>query len=191
VQPATKKLVSERKRQANRENAKKSTGPKTAIGKRNSSFNATKHGMLAKKILYGADGRLLNEDAKRLLEALREEYGAGDVATELLTELVVVDYSRLLKGLEFERKYLAPRSCEFAPQGGMPTLLRYNTANRNSIEKTLTTLIELGRKNPAAENDSVPAEPPEPRTEDSPSGEAHKLTSVAIEQDPNGGQQVA
>jgi hypothetical protein len=184
AQPATKKPVSERKRQANRENSKKSTGPKTASGKRTSSFNATKHGMLAKKVMYGADGQLLDENAQRLLEALREEYGCGDVATELLTELVVVDYSRLQKGLEFERKYLAPRSCEFAPQGGMPTLIRYNTANRHSIEKTLTTLIELGRKNPAAEDDSTPDESLQSDAEESSPDESKKEASPAADESP-------
>lgn len=98
--PGALRPVSERKARANRENAKKSTGPKTARGKRNSSFNAIKHGLLAKKVLFTPDGKLANEDLQRLMEDLRDGYGCGDVASELFAELAAVDYWRLAKGLE-------------------------------------------------------------------------------------------
>jgi len=42
--------VSERKLKANRENAKKSTGPRTARGKAFSRRNAVKHGLCAKDL---------------------------------------------------------------------------------------------------------------------------------------------
>ena len=41
------RLISERKLKANRENAKKSTGPRTARGKAFSRRNAVKHGLCA------------------------------------------------------------------------------------------------------------------------------------------------
>ena len=40
-----------RRIEANRENAQKSTGPKTAQGKHNSSRNATNHGLLSKELV--------------------------------------------------------------------------------------------------------------------------------------------
>ena len=46
-----RKSVSERKRTANRENAQKSTGPKTRAGKEKSKMNAVKHGLLAEELL--------------------------------------------------------------------------------------------------------------------------------------------
>lgn len=134
--------VSERKARANRENAKKSTGPKTARGKRYSSFNAISHGLLAKKVLFAPDGKLVNEDLQRLMEDLRDGYGCGDVATELLAELAAVDYWRLAKGLEYELKYLTKQGGEFHPQGGMPTLVRYMTANRHNFDKSLQLLMQ-------------------------------------------------
>ena len=45
------KVVSEKQRRANRQNAKKSTGPKTADGKARASRNALKHGLLAKDVV--------------------------------------------------------------------------------------------------------------------------------------------
>ena len=41
-------MISEKQRRANRENAKKSTGPRTAEGKARSSKNGIKHGLLAR-----------------------------------------------------------------------------------------------------------------------------------------------
>ena len=46
--PPNKPAVSDRKVQANRANARKSTGPKTAEGKLWSSRNAIKHGILVR-----------------------------------------------------------------------------------------------------------------------------------------------
>jgi hypothetical protein len=49
--PKPKRPISEARIQANRENAKKSTGPRTPEGKQRSSLNATRHGILAQVIL--------------------------------------------------------------------------------------------------------------------------------------------
>jgi len=46
--------TSERKVNANRENAKQSTGPKTPQGKAYSRGNALKHGLTAKRVLFNA-----------------------------------------------------------------------------------------------------------------------------------------
>jgi hypothetical protein len=145
--PRALRPVSERKARANRENAKKSTGPKTARGKRYSSFNAIKHGLLAKKVLFAPDGKLANEDLQRLMEGLRDGYGCGDMASELLAELAAVDYWRLAKGLEYELKYLTKQGGEFHPQGGMPTLVRYMTANRRNFDKSLQLLMQRQAQN--------------------------------------------
>jgi hypothetical protein len=184
TQPTAKEPVSERKRRANRENAKKSTGPKTARGKRFSSFNAVTHGLLAKKVIYAADGKLMNEDLKRVLDSLRDEYGGGGVASELLTELVAVDYWRLQKGFEYERKYLSPKGGDFHPQGAMPTILRYMTANRRALEKSLTTLMQLraqseaaGEREAADDADPVTSIPPASDGKDAPSERNRKTTS--------------
>ena len=55
------------KAEANRSNAQKSTGPKTSEGKRKSSRNAVKHGVLASP-------HLLEYDDREEFEALLAEY---------------------------------------------------------------------------------------------------------------------
>ena len=47
---SSKRQISERKRQANRANAKRSTGPKTTAGKAASCRNALRHGILSRTI---------------------------------------------------------------------------------------------------------------------------------------------
>ncbi len=143
-----KRTISEAKLRANAENAKKSTGPKTDRGKRYSSFNATKHGLLARKVMFSADGKPNDEGLQEFAESLRHEFCDGGVVPEILTELLITDYWRLQRSLEFETKYLKSDGCQFHPQGGMPTLLRYLSANRRAFEKSLQTLMEMREDQP-------------------------------------------
>lgn len=69
----TVRPISERKIEANRRNARQSTGPKTEAGKQASRLNAVTHGLLAKAVVITAGD--YQEDAQefaRLLDALRE-----------------------------------------------------------------------------------------------------------------------
>jgi len=59
--------VSERKREANRKNAQRSTGPRTEVGKSRSRRNAVKHGFLTKVI------PITDLENRELLEAFSEE----------------------------------------------------------------------------------------------------------------------
>ena len=149
--------VSERKLEANRENAKRSTGPRTLEGKARSRFNALKHGLLAKQIMFSPDGALLDEGLHELFESLRDKYGRDDVRTELLIEGVVADHWRNRQGLRYEIEYLAPGKGYFGPQSGMPNLQRYTTANRRSMLRNL----ELLDKVQATESDSGTGQDPD------------------------------
>jgi len=139
---ASRSKISERKRAANRANAQKSTGPRTGRGKSISRFNAVRHGLLSRQALFDEYGKPAEEDMRVLMESLREKYGAGDVASELLVELTVVDYYRNAKGLEYEKKLLAGK-LTFWGQGEMPCLQRYVTANRNALLRDLQLLEKL------------------------------------------------
>jgi hypothetical protein len=131
--------ISDCKLQANRANAKKSTGPLSPEGKAISRFNALSHGLCAKHIMAPAKGESA-ERIQQLGEALREKYGSGDIAIELLLETTLVDYWRNGAGLEFELECLKPGRSQFAPQGCMPVLQRYLTANRNALLKDVQLL---------------------------------------------------
>src|SRR3954471_20417487 len=60
--PRPRRPLSEKKLAANRANAKKSTGPRTAAGKSRSRFNAVRHGLTASVgLLPGEDGAALHD----------------------------------------------------------------------------------------------------------------------------------
>jgi hypothetical protein len=85
-------MASEKQDKANRQNAKKSTGPKTPQGKAAVRFNAAKHGLLSEEtLLPGEDGAALEELAERLRAELRP---AGDLEG-LLVERIVAAHWRL------------------------------------------------------------------------------------------------
>ena len=76
--PARKRPVSERRIQANRKNALRSTGPKTARGKQLVARNATKHGILAREVVITAgDGEENLAEFQALVERLWERARAG------------------------------------------------------------------------------------------------------------------
>jgi len=69
--------VSERKREANRKNAKKSTGPRSHAGKERSKGNATTHGLSAQALLITVGE--LKEDPEERREGMALQYEAKGV----------------------------------------------------------------------------------------------------------------
>jgi hypothetical protein len=85
-------MTSAKKAQANRQNALKSTGPKTPEGKANVRQNALKHGLLAQEVLLpDEDEKVLMEFDERLRAELRPE---GEME-DLLVEQIVATQWRL------------------------------------------------------------------------------------------------
>jgi hypothetical protein len=85
-------MTSEKRVQANRRNALKSTGPKTPEGKAAVRMNALKHGLLSEDILLpGEDGEALQDLGERLRDELRP---VGELE-DLLVERIVACYWRL------------------------------------------------------------------------------------------------
>ncbi|MGC2327989.1 MAG: hypothetical protein WA604_14840 [Candidatus Sulfotelmatobacter sp.] len=150
--------LSEARLRANRENAKKSTGPKTSRGKASSRFNALKHGLLSKKIMFTPDGKLQDEGLLELLESLRDKYGRGDVRTELLLEGIVIEYWRNGQALEIEQACIQYVASQFTPQGCMANVLRYRTASDRALRKNLELLDELPSPSSESEQEQDEAE---------------------------------
>jgi hypothetical protein len=85
-------MTSAKKAQANRQNALKSTGPKTPEGKASVRHNALKHGLLAQEVLLQEeDEEALRELDERLRSELRPE---GEIE-DLLVEQIVAAQWRL------------------------------------------------------------------------------------------------
>jgi len=82
--------VTERKRKANRENAQKSTGPKTRAGKEKSRMNAVKHGILCDElIILRGEGKEDLAAFEQLLAGLRKHYKPVGTLEDLLVQKMV------------------------------------------------------------------------------------------------------
>jgi len=88
-----KRPVSERKVNANRANAQKSTGPRTPEGKWRVGRNAVKHGILAREVVIGeGDGAEREEDFVALQAGLYAAYAPRDAAEQLEVDNLVAAY---------------------------------------------------------------------------------------------------
>ena len=88
--------LSLRKVKANRRNASRSTGPRTAKGKNVARWNALRHGMLAREVVLPPS--LGSEDPGEfyfLLEQLRDDLSPSGALEEILVEKVAACYWRL------------------------------------------------------------------------------------------------
>jgi hypothetical protein len=75
-------MTSDRKMSANRQNAKRSTGPKTSTGRRRSSCNAIRHGLESVRFNEQIDPKLID----RMVEAICE--GNADPSCHLLARII-------------------------------------------------------------------------------------------------------
>jgi len=88
-----KPCTSERKSEANRKNALRSTGPKSAQGKDRAARNSLKHGLLAKSALIMQGPAKENKaEFTQLLSGLRDYFNPVGTAEELLVEEIAVCY---------------------------------------------------------------------------------------------------
>lgn len=92
-----------KKIEANRRNARLSTGPKTDRGKDHSRRNAVKHGILASALLVvkgeGAEDRA---EFDELLRALRQDCSPVGALEELLVERIATSWWRQKRALQCE-----------------------------------------------------------------------------------------
>lgn len=86
--------ISEKRLAANRANAAKSTGPRTPEGKRNSSRNAARHGMLSNAVVIEGESRARFVE---LLTSYEEEFRPVTPTEQSLVETMVVARWRMLR----------------------------------------------------------------------------------------------
>ena len=84
-------MASENQVAANRQNAAKSTGPKTAQGKQVARMNALKHGLQAERVVIPGEDP---EEFEALFRSLEEYYRpVGAVEVLLVDELFIARFS--------------------------------------------------------------------------------------------------
>jgi hypothetical protein len=98
-------MTTDRQFKANRENARKSTGPITTEGKARSSGNAVKHGLLAKTIITNANAFGWDEvELEEFVATLRDDIQPHGAIEEMYFAEMVTTSVRLLMVLKFEAK---------------------------------------------------------------------------------------
>ncbi|MCZ2156418.1 MAG: hypothetical protein LC114_21360 [Bryobacterales bacterium] len=101
--PPPRPPVSEKKREANRRNAQRSTGPKTPAGKAASSANSRRHGLYSGTMLLSIEE---DEDYTRILQGLRDFYQPANFEEGYVIEMVAQQRHRLLRHAALETGYL-------------------------------------------------------------------------------------
>jgi len=135
------KVVSDKQRRANRQNAKKSTGPKTAAGKARASRNALKHGLLAKDVVItGTDFNESRAEFDAFLADLCAELKPQGLIAETLVERIATCYWRLRRVQRFEVG--AIRGALAAPDPDAPDLARIQRKLKDA-ENALATESRL------------------------------------------------
>ena len=106
--------ASPQKRQANRRNALKSTGPRSRRGKQSSSLNALRHGLSG-----GADLRLNDPDVSSIASLIELDGVEPQQATELAIK--IIDYE---KNLAYQRQLLDGSALQSLPEPDIQALLK-------------------------------------------------------------------
>ena len=147
-------MTSQRKAEANRKNALKSTGPRTSEGKAAVRLNAMRHGLLSKEVLLpGEDADALRE----LDERLRAELQPSGELENLLVDRVVAAYWRLrrlgrveagifaweLYGQLAERAEREARGYESSPLDELVASRGTKITDENKHEEALSRAREL------------------------------------------------
>lgn len=96
-------MASDRKIEANRNNARRSTGPTTALGKARSSLNAVRHGLSARNAVLPQEDQRAYLD---LLASLRAEFRPQGPLEAFLVQQMASSQWRLLRLARMERGFL-------------------------------------------------------------------------------------
>jgi len=158
-------MVSIAKFEANRRNALKSTGPKTAKGKRVVARNAVKHGLLSREVLLPDENRsTFRSFAVSLCEELQPE-GALEI---MLVDRIIAAAWRLRRIQIIETDLCEPDQGRYQPAGtrfiqdcfgpqAFIKLSRYEAAIERSLYRALRELERLQAKR-TSENRTKPIE---------------------------------
>jgi len=139
--------TSEARTTANRQNAKKSTGPKTTRGKRNSSRNAIKHGIFSSVVIADSEDQKLYDD---LVTELCNEYAPVGMRELMALERAVVYLWREHRAVKYETQ-----QCDSREQAGLRqqlgSTIQYEAHLRKGYKDEIQELERLQAERKAKE----------------------------------------
>jgi hypothetical protein len=147
-----------KKLEANRQNAKRSTGPRTPAGKQRSRLNALKHGILAKAVvIHDGPGKEKRGEFDQLLIEFWHHYAPQGPVEEMLVERMATLKWRLARVYRSERGEIVwnlgldpdeVSERDYLPHARVSDrLVRYETMLERALYRALTELDRLQRKN--------------------------------------------
>jgi hypothetical protein len=149
---------------ANRENAQRSTGPKTTEGKQTASRNALRHGLTGTQIVIPGEDPAAYED---LRQGLYESHQPANEAERILVDQIAANAWRLLRAQRVETAFLAKLTEGAADPDTaiaeafldkpkeLSRMHRYVASAQNAYYKALAQLTKL-QKERAAEQEIPP-----------------------------------
>ena len=140
-------MTSDKKAEANRRNALKSTGPKTPEGKTAVHLNALKHGLLSQAVLLPGEDE---EALKELGEGLRKELQPAGVVENLLVEQIIASYWRLRRLGRVEAGIFAWERSEELAERAEREAHGYESEDNERLLKDLGTTITDEKKHEEA-----------------------------------------
>ncbi len=154
---ASAKSVSSKKIEANRRNARQSTGPKTPEGKAKSAQNAMKHGIFVKQLLHGASAEAVAE-MEILVREMQDYYQPVGKLEEMLVEKIVVESARYARILGFEEQELSRANAFF--NVAIDRVGRYTTSTNRALSRAIEDVgrLQAARKARESATAAIPDE---------------------------------
>lgn len=146
--------VSAQKREANRKNAQKSTGPRTEAGKAKSALNSYRHGFFAKHLFPTAEQAAEDKsDYLAVAKGVYDHYQPSGFMENFWVEKIATEAVRLARLVGYEqREMMAWRSPFWGSAAG--SILRYQTTANRRLREAIEELerLQTKRKAEASEN---------------------------------------
>jgi hypothetical protein len=153
---------------ANRENARRSSGPKTDTGKQSSSRNATRHGLTSTQIVIPGEAQSAYEE---LLRGMHQSYAPVNAAERVLVDQIAANVWRLMRAQGVETAFFA-KLTEGAEDPGvalaeaflekpkeMARIYRYVASAQSAYYKAIAQLSKLQKERASIEESTLESLP--------------------------------
>lgn len=166
---------------ANRANAQRSTGPRTAAGKERSSQNAWRHGFFAKRLFATPEQEAEDRaEYELIVQGVRDHYQPIGFMENLWAERIAAELLRSARVLSYEQGLFLSGSFNVFESNSVDRVLRFHATVNRQLALDIEELEHLQEKRRAKSNQG----PPPDAEVDTPADEPQKMEGRA-EEDPS------